>query len=159
MVYTVAMISYSEIGRARGRPTKYSHKVVKFTREYLNSCAKNNLTPFGEELALKLNVSDSTLWNWRQTHTEFDEIYELLLTFQKLDLKKKALSGQYVSKVACLLLSNDHNVTLKHKMELRANVVEEKVFSLNPSQRELYSKAITKIFEQIYSQPKIALSG
>jgi hypothetical protein len=92
------------------------------------------------------------------TPDEYEEVYQMLLTFQKLDLKKKALSGQYVSKIACLLLSNDHNVSLKQKMELDAKVTEEKAIDLTPNQRKLYSDAITKVFEQIYSQPSIALS-
>lgn len=149
---------YSEIKSSRGRPAKYSHKVVRVTKDYLMSCAKSNETPFCEELALKIGVNDATLWRWANTHSEYEEIYQMLLTFQKLDLKRKALSGQYVSKIASLLLSNDHNVTLKQKTELEAKVIDDKTDSLTPQQRKTYSEAITKVFEQIYSQPSIALS-
>ena len=149
---------HPEIKLNRGRPSKYSNKVIKINKEYLVECAKNNSTPFIEELAIKLGVSDGTLWNWSNTHENFNEVYEMLLTFQKLDRKRKALSGQYVSKIASLLLSNDHNVSLKRKMELEAKITEKKEINLTPDQRKLYSEAITKVFEQIYSQPSITLS-
>jgi len=43
-------------------------------------------------------------------------------------------------------------------MELDAKVTEEKAIDLTPDQRKLYSDAITKVFEKIYSQPSVALS-
>mgnify|MGYP001575261979 CR=1 FL=1 len=73
----------------------------------------------------------------------------------RIDIK---FQEAYVSNVASLLLSNDHNVNLKRKMELDAKVVEEKEINLTSDQRKLYSEAITKVFEQIYSQPQVALS-
>lgn len=142
-----------------GRPTKYSPSVVKITRKYLNSCIENDECPFAEELAMKLGVNDSTLWNWSKKFEEFSEIYGMLFTLQKLVLKRKGLSGEYVSKAACLLLSADHNVSEKRKMELNAKVVEEKQLNLTPDQRKYYSEAITKIFEHIYSQPTNVLLG
>lgn len=142
-----------------GRPTKYSPSVVQTTRKYLNSCIENDECPFAEELAMKLGINDSTLWNWSKKFEEFSEIYGMLFTLQKLVLKRKGLSGEYVSKAACLLLSADHNVSQKRKIELGANIQNEAPISLTPEQRMQYSEAITRIFEHIYSQPKITLSG
>lgn len=136
-----------------GRPTKYSDEIVNIAREYLISCEENNETPFIEELALKIGVDDSTLWNWSGKYEEFAQIYNALLTYQKLDLKKKSLKGDYASRIASLLLSSDHNVNLKRKTEIEAKVVDEKISNLDPEQRKFLSDAITKAYEHIYSQP------
>lgn len=137
-----------------GRPTKYSSAVIKQTRDYLDWCSKNGECPFAEELAMKLGIDDSTLWHWSRKYEEFRETYDILLTFQKLDLKRKALSGVYVGRIASLLLSSDHNMSLKRKVELDTKITQEKEDSLTPEQRTVFSEAITKIFEDFYSHAK-----
>src|SRR3990167_3862381 len=101
-----------------GRPSKFSLEIIKQAQEYINECAENDATPFVEELALRLGVWDGTLWRWSEKHKKFRRVYHRLLNFQKLDLKKKALSGIYLSKVATLLLSAEHGVIPTYKREL-----------------------------------------
>lgn len=145
------MKSHSESKFGRGRPSKYSPKAIEVSWDYLQYCAKNNVTPFIEELAMKIAVNDSTLWHWANKHEEFGHVYDMILTLQKLDLKRKALSGQYVSRIACLLLSSGHNVVARQRNEKEATVKEERNDVYTPEQRIYISEAITKIFEQVNS--------
>ena len=101
-----------------GRPSKYSPDFIKVAEDYLIACAKNDETPFIETLALKFSCDDSTLWNWQEAHEEFREVYRKITTYQKLDLKRKGLSGEYTSKIVYVLLSADHNVIEKQRQEV-----------------------------------------
>lgn len=58
-----------------------------------------------------------------------------------------------------LIHSTDHGVSLRRKIELDAKVQGERPINLTPEQRSYYSEAITKIFENIYSQPRAVLPG
>ena len=140
-----------------GRKSTYNARgVIGKMRKYLNECIQKRKTPFAEDFALRLGVSFVTLWKWAHDDTkpEFAEWYEILMTVQKYDLKKKSLTGEYVSRIANLLLSAEHNVVERVKKEVsgedgRPIEVEQK---LSPEDRKLYSEEITKIFEKIYSK-------
>lgn len=148
------MNSYLQKPIKLGRPTKYSDSAIKITRDYLTWCSDNDQCPFAEELALKLGIDDSTLWHWSKQHEEFRESYDMLLTFQKLILKQKALNGEYVGRIASLLLSSDHNMSLKRKVQLDAKISEEREDNLTFEQRNMLSEAITKVYKEFYSRVK-----
>lgn len=141
-----------------GRTSTYSkRKTIEKMRKYIRKCIDKGVPPFLEEFALSLGVSYDTLRNWSldDTKPEFAEMYHILLTVQKLDLKRRSLSGEYMSPIARLLLSAEHNVVEKVKQEVTGEdgkplEIEEK---LSPEDRKFYSGQITKIFEKIYSKP------
>lgn len=101
-----------------GRPSKYSKNCIKAVEEYLKWCVEENQCPFVEELALKFGCSDKTVWEWSKTYSEFRDVYQKLITYQKLDLKRKSLNGKYVNKIAAILLSSEHNVVEKQRREV-----------------------------------------
>jgi hypothetical protein len=141
------------------RRVKYTDRgVIGKMRKYLNECIQKRKTPFVEDFALRLGVSYRTLLNWSKDEDKpnFSEWYEILNTIQKYDLKKKSLSGEYVSRIANLLLSAEHNVVERVKKEVTGEggspiQVES---TLSPEARKTYSDEITKIFEKIYSKPE-----
>jgi len=141
-----------------GRPTKFTSRTPGKAREYLKQCVEQSKTPFAEEFALQLGVSGRTLRNWAHpadgSTTDFTEIYDILMTVQKLDIKKKALLGKYESPIAKLLLSAEHDVVERFKKEVTGTdgdpiKVEQ---SLSAEQLKDYQKTITDIFEKIYSK-------
>ena len=141
-----------------GRPSLYSkRKTNEKLRKYIRKCIEKRVPPFLEEFALSLGVSASTLKDWAKDETkpEFAEMYEILLTVQKLDLKRRSLSGEYMSPIAKLLLSAEHNVVEKIKQEVTGEdgkpVEVQQV--IPPEDRKTYGKLIKNIFEKIYSKP------
>lgn len=142
-----------------GRPTKYSESVVEITRRYYLWCVRNDECPFAEGLAIKLGVDDSTLWHWVNRHDEFREAYEILMTLQKLVLKRKGLSGEYASSIVRLLLSNSIKASSRCEKESKKTQIDEKLNNLSVVERKAYSDSITRVFERIYSQPSNVLLG
>jgi hypothetical protein len=145
--------------QGRGRPSKYSLKMVTLTKKYVQSCLDRDEIPFVEELALNLGVNDSTLWHWANKYEEFQEAYEILLTVQRLLLKKKGLSGQYRGSIVSLMLSAEHHLVSKQRNEVKIAPNEVKNGFLTPDQEKYVSKEITRVFEHVYSQPKNNLLG
>lgn len=142
-----------------GRPTMYDPKETpKKVQAYVDKCIVEGKTPFIEEVALLFGVSEQTITRWAYpidgSVSSFAETYQILLTVQKLDLKKKSLSGVYVSAIGRLLLSADHGVVERVRKEVTGEdgdpiKVES---SLPPEQFKEYSGTITKMFEKIYSK-------
>lgn len=141
-----------------GRPSKYTSRVIGKTRAFLKKCIDTNRTPFIEALALEFGVSDRTLYNWAHPKdgidNEFTEIYEILKTIQKLDLKQKGLLGIYENPVVKMLLSAEHNVVERIKKEVSGEDGDSiKVeHQLSPEDRKTFSDEITQMFEKFYSK-------
>lgn len=138
------------------RTTKYTSRTIGRTRAFIKKCVDEGRTPFAEELALELGVSGRTINNWANDEhkQDFGEIYQILKTVQKLDIKKKALLGLYENPIAKLILSAEHNVVERQKKEVTgedggAIKVER---AMTPEDREIYSDEITKLFEKINSK-------
>lgn len=66
--------------------------------------------PTIEGLALKLNVSRKTLYNWAEKHNAFLHTLEKIEREQKNRLLNKGLSGEYNSTIAKLILSSNHGM-------------------------------------------------
>lgn len=140
------------------RATKFNSRTVGRTRAFIKRCIDEGKTPFVEELALELGVSDRTLYNWAHPkdgiENDFTETYEILKTVQKLDIKKKALLGKYESPIAKLILSAEHNVVERFKKEVTGEdggAVKVET-ALSAAQRKEYADQITKLFEKINSK-------
>ena len=69
--------------------------------------------PTYEGLSMYLGVARSTIALWGTTHKEFSDSLEMLLTQQKQQLILMGLSGAYNSKIASLMLSNNHGLNTK----------------------------------------------
>lgn len=108
-----------------GRPTIFNESILAKTREYLDVCVdeeseyhktrgarsdgyerlvKVNL-PTIEGLALHLKVHRDTLYAWEKDYAEFSDMLEELRARQAETLINKALSGDYNSVIAKLILS------------------------------------------------------
>lgn len=106
---------------AGGRPTDYSPKILKQTREYIAECVDtwqmvqkrrrdwvniyNVKLPSIEGLAYYLNVSRDTIYQWATVHTEFSDILEQLRALQAEKLINGGLGGSYNSTIAKVLLT------------------------------------------------------
>lgn len=96
---------------AGGRPTSYTKDTVKKAREYIASCVdiKNGgklevHLPTTEGLALYLDVSRKTLYNWAEEHDEFLHILERCNQTQANRVINNAMGGLYNPLIAKLLL-------------------------------------------------------
>lgn len=142
-----------EIRVKAGRPSAYKPTMIKAGEDYIAGCIYNKETPFIEEFALGIGVTDRTVYNWRvdPDKKEFAEVVEKMLVFQKLDLKRKALKGDYISKVATLLLSAEHDIVPVSRKELTGSGGRpiEVESHLNPEQEKKISEGITRLFEEI----------
>lgn len=136
-----------------GRPTTYGIEARKEARAYLKDCVEKDETPWIEELALRLGKSDRTLKRWADKYKKFRAIYYKILTFQKYQLKVKSLDkgkGGYVSKVATLLLTADHDIIPTYKREVsgaggKPIEVEAK---LSPEQEKAIAGGIAEIVKE-----------
>lgn len=118
------------------RPTKYNKEMLKKAEEYLVSCVDtyNPATkkvevnfPTGEGLALHLEVSRSTLYEWSDKHDEFSDILEAINQQQVKRLIEKGLSGDYNSTIAKLVLAKhgySEKQEIEHKGDVNINVID-----------------------------------
>ena len=112
--------------RKVGRPTKYSKAILKKAERYIMNC-KDNIEKFlestnkktgrkrfkyrlkvslpkAEGLALYLEVSRDTLYEWARKYKEFSYILERINQIQADRVIDKALVGDYNPLIAKLLL-------------------------------------------------------
>lgn len=76
-----------------GRPTKYSKKQLQKTKEYFNACLESNDIPYIEEVALLLDVDESTVWEWAEdteNKEEFSKTIKKIKTLQKVALMRQS---------------------------------------------------------------------
>jgi hypothetical protein len=110
-----------------GRPTELNQEILDKTIEYIDSCEDtitgegnnqriNVNLPSIEGLALYLDVSRKTIYNWRDTNDEFLHILEKLLGKQAKCLLNNGLAGRYNSTISKLILTK-HGYTDKQEVE------------------------------------------
>lgn len=118
-----------------GRPTDYSDDIIQKTKDYIELCRdewevyerpdikdgdvidtqdvrKKVKLPSVEGLAVYLDVSRDTLYEWARVHTEFSYTLEKVKALQAETLINKGLSGDYNSTIAKLILTK-HGYTDK----------------------------------------------
>ena len=124
-----------------GRPTKYDDTIIPRTIEYIDSCEDEEYDwtksessgkvdseswehrirvnlPTMEGLALKLDVSRDTLYEWRDNYKEFSDTLRKLLHKQQQMLIAKGLSGDYNPTIAKLILSANHGMKEKTEQDI-----------------------------------------
>lgn len=124
----------------RGRPTKYSQEILVKSNEYIENCkddfeeileSENDKTgrtrferklrvrlPKAEGLALHLDVSRDTLYEWAKVHKEFSYILDRINQIQADRVINEALAGNYNPMIAKLLLGK-HGYSDKQEIEQR----------------------------------------
>jgi DNA-packaging protein gp3 len=89
-----------------GRPPKYDAVLAtQGVKDYIEKCQQKNFLPTVEGLAVELNLARSTIYEWRQTHSEFSDVVERMLAGQASQLIQNSLVGQYNASITKLLLS------------------------------------------------------
>lgn len=122
------------LGNEGGRPSKMPDDLIKKSLAYIKQCEddleevvkqtredgtvitttkelKVNL-PSLAGLAVWLDVSRDTVYEWQQSKIEFSDICSKILTLQEMILINKALAGVYNSNITKLLLTK-HGYTDK----------------------------------------------
>jgi hypothetical protein len=90
-----------------GRPTLYSPKILKKTREYLlNYTSYDDAIPSIAGLAVVLGISRKTIYEWarQDDKKEFCDILEEILSDQERTLINKGLKGDFNSNIVKLAL-------------------------------------------------------
>jgi len=128
------------------RPTQYDSSMIEKAQKYVKKCVEDNEIPYLEELALSLGVSEWTLKNWEMSNPEFSEVFKLLKTTQKLDIKRKALTERVNPGIAKLLLSAEHDVVERVRSEVVADVKLEQQFS--PEQEAKIRRGFLQVMEE-----------
>ncbi len=99
-----------------GRPTEYTPELLEKAYEYLKTCVdteedkENGIKqkvkiPSKGGLAVALNVSRDSLYEWAKNHKEFSDIMEQMSSIQEERLLNKGLSGDYNPTIAKVLLT------------------------------------------------------
>ena len=97
--------------------SKYDEKYCDQMLSYFRSEEKY---PQFEEFADLINVTTSTLNNWKAEHKEFNDIYERCLQVQRMKLNKFALLGVFNAAYAKFIAVNHHGMA--EKTENDANI-------------------------------------
>lgn len=127
-----------------GRPTDYNDQILVLAQEYLDSAKdevkqivsgesekftayKEKLVvnlPTIEGLAVYLQVSRDTMYEWERVHPEFSYILNVLRGLQSRELINKGLSGDYNPIIAKLLLMK-HGYSDKQEIETKGDLTHE----------------------------------
>lgn len=87
------------------RPTLYTEQLLKKAKRYLPTTIADNTLPQVAGLALYLDVSRDTLYEWAKIYPEFSDVFERVKAAQELELVSKGLDGKFNSTITKLMLS------------------------------------------------------
>lgn len=119
-----------------GRPTLYSEQMLIEAQKYIDNCEDEEVSivsiqgenytkyetrfkvklPSLEGLALHLQITRSTLYQWKERHKEFSDIIETLLQKQAEKLLNNGLAGSYNSTISKVILTK-HGYTDKQEID------------------------------------------
>lgn len=127
--------------RPDGRPTKYSEKMLASAWEYIENCTdeiydyvtgessgeRSSSTswqqkvkvrlPTFEGLCLKLQIEDSTAYDWAEKYPEFSVTLKTIKRKQKEMLIAGGVSGLYNPLIAKLVLAANHGMSDKTEVD------------------------------------------
>ena len=104
---------------AGGRPTKYTHEIVKKAKEYVHNYEDyGHAFPSIVGLSLVLGIDRSTVADWgrQEEKPEFSRILEEIDSTQQLVAWNKGLNGEYNANLVKLLLGK-HGFSDKQTLE------------------------------------------
>jgi len=107
-----------------GRPTQYTSKTIPEVEKYLQDAVPENMAiPTIEGIALKLNVSRDTLYEWASVHKEFSDTLEKMRVLQKEALIRTGIFGgkEINSTIIMLLLKVNHDMIEKSAVDITSN--------------------------------------
>lgn len=88
-----------------GRPSEYNETILQRTQEYMESYEQvGDAIPSVAGLAVFLEVSRKTIYNWADAHPEFLHILDQLLAKQEKTLFDKGLKNEFNSTITKLAL-------------------------------------------------------
>lgn len=88
------------------RPTKLTPEAREHTIGYLKECVENNKVPTAARLAVRLDVSKSTLYKWAETDDEFSDTLARLQSIQEATLVDGSLENKLNPTISKLMLAN-----------------------------------------------------
>lgn len=109
-----------------GRPTEYKEEYIDKVDEYLavsvdkydEKKLKVSLPTMGG-FSLFIDVSEKSLYNWRDEHPKFLQALSKIVKEQQKRLLDMGLSGEYNSTIAKLVLSANHG--MREKSDVTTN--------------------------------------
>lgn len=124
-----------------GRPTDYDPIFISKVDEYLEACKDEEYDwtkstssgkvdseswehrikvhlPTMEDFALFINVSRSTVYEWKEKYKDFSDSLDKILIEQKKRLLNKGLSGDYNPTIAKLILSSNNGMKEKTEQDI-----------------------------------------
>lgn len=96
------------MAHAGGRPTKLTPELVKRAEEYLAETSVMGiqaLLPTIEGLAIALDISTETLYDWERKENEFSDIVKDVRKNQAQKIIQNVMVGRYNPMISKLLLS------------------------------------------------------
>jgi hypothetical protein len=93
---------------AGGRPTDYSQAMLDAAEDYIITYKDEHgdAIPSIAGLACVLGVSKSTVYLWRDTHHEFSDTLNRILTWQERDTLNGGITGVFNPTISKLILAN-----------------------------------------------------
>jgi len=96
---------------AGGRPSKYSQEMLETALDYIQNYSDyGDAIPMACGLAVALDVSKKTLYNWAEAeeNQEFLHALEKLKTFQERSIINGSILGDFNAPISKLMLTNNH---------------------------------------------------
>lgn len=90
-----------------GRPTKLTDALIEKAAKYANSdyMTQSEVIPTIEGLAVYLDVSRSTIYNWKTENRDFLDILDGLMARQAKELFSNGLTGDFNPTITKLILT------------------------------------------------------
>jgi len=113
----------------RGRPSKYSTRLLECATDYTAQCLNQGIFPTIEGLAANLGVGTRTLYDWELEHAELLQTIDKLRDTQKHLLITNGLSGNYNTRFSMFLLRSIHGLTEKEPL---INATQNSYMNISP---------------------------
>src|SRR3990167_9038146 len=113
------------VKRREGRPTKYTPDIFKKIEEYLQSCGREQtILPTVEGLALKLDISTETIYQWAKKYPGFSDTVKKIAQKQKQQLIDDGMYGgkEVNAAMAIFLLKVNHGMNDGRMFGVRADL-------------------------------------
>jgi hypothetical protein len=104
----------------RGRPTKYNEAMQEKADDYLTTYQKDSVVPSVAGLSLVLDLSDSTIYDWKAKHPDFSRTLRNIKKKQEAELLNKGLTSEFNATIVKLMLHN-HGYSDKVEQDLKSS--------------------------------------
>ena len=114
-------VFFYDMANPIGRPSKYTPEVINEINKYLVKAVPENMQiPTIEGIALKLDISRDTLYEWAKVHPDFSYTLDRLKMIQKEALIQTGIFGgkEINQAIVALLLKVNHDMIETSRQEL-----------------------------------------